>query len=359
MRARSTPPGPAGGTDAAGGSAAGIEAGSVAGTAADLLEAGGAGGSEAARRSPARSPGRLSPRLSARAVERLTALAFLAPYLSLFAVFVLAPALYGLWISFHDWDYYLPGKPWVGLDNYVALFDPESRYFEDFWMSMRATAIFTVASVPPLVAVPLVFAVILNRRFRGRTFFRGLFFAPYVLGVAVVCLMWRHLLDANVGPINHVLGLLGLPDDIPWTTGSPAVWVSLVAVTVWWTLGFNAVIYLAGLQGIPKELYEAARVDGAGRWALFRHVTLPGLRPVLLFVVTTTILASANVFGQTYILTRGAPGNETRSAIMYILEQGLRQYNMGAASAMSYVLTLCLIVISLINFRLFRTKERS
>lgn len=284
---------------------------------------------------------------------RATPYLFLAPYVVLFSVFVLAPAIYGLWISLHEWDYLLPGKPFVGLDNYAALLDDTSAVHSDFWMAMRATGIFTLFSVPFLVVLPLGVALVINRRFRGRTFFRGLFFAPFVLGVAVVCLMWRLLLDANLGLVNQLLGA-----DIPWTTSMPWAWIALVGVTVWWTLGFNSVIYLAGLQDIPRELYDAARVDGAGRWQEFRHVTLPGLRPVALFVVTTTILASANMFGQSYLLTQGAPGAETRTAIMYILEEGLVSYKMGSASAMSYVLTLALIVVSLINFRLFRTKEQ-
>ncbi|MEV0344753.1 sugar ABC transporter permease [Nonomuraea sp. NPDC050680] len=277
---------------------------------------------------------------------------FLAPYLILFSVFVLAPALFGIWVSLHDWDYMLEGKPFVGLDNYTALFDAQSPVYGDFWMSMRATGIFTVFSVPFLVVLPLGVALLLNRPFRGRTFFRGLFFAPFVLGVAVVCLMWRLLLDPNLGLVAWILGT-----PIPWTTATPWAWIALVGVTVWWTLGFNAVIYLAGMQDIPRELYDAAKVDGAGRWGEFVHVTLPGLRPVALFVVTTTILASANMFGQSYLLTQGAPGGETRTAIMYMLQQGLREYKMGSASAMSYLLTLLLILVSVVNFRLFRTRS--
>ncbi|MEV1247799.1 carbohydrate ABC transporter permease [Nonomuraea sp. NPDC050022] len=277
---------------------------------------------------------------------------FLAPYLILFSVFVLAPALFGIWVSLHDWDYMLEGKPFVGLDNYTALFDAQSPVYGDFWMSMRATGIFTLFSVPFLVVLPLGVALLLNRPFRGRTFFRGLFFAPFVLGVAVVCLMWRLLLDPNLGLVAWILGT-----PIPWTTATPWAWIALVGVTVWWTLGFNAVIYLAGMQDIPRELYDAAKVDGAGRWGEFVHVTLPGLRPVALFVVTTTILASANMFGQSYLLTQGAPGGETRTAIMYMLQQGLREYKMGSASAMSYLLTLLLILISVVNFRLFRTRS--
>ncbi|MEU6715066.1 sugar ABC transporter permease [Nonomuraea sp. NPDC046802] len=283
---------------------------------------------------------------------RATPYLFLAPYLLLFSVFVLAPGLVGLWVSLHDWDYLLENRPFVGLDNYTALFDSGSAVYADFWMAMRATGIFTLFSVPFLVVLPLGIALLLNRPFRGRTFFRGLFFAPYVLGVAVVCLMWRLLLDPNLGLIDWMLGT-----DIAWTTTLPWGWVALVGVTVWWTIGFNGVIYLAGMQDIPRELYDAAKADGAGRWAEFWHVTLPGLRPVALFVVTTTILASANMFGQSYLLTQGAPGGETRTAIMYILDQGLRQYKMGGASAMSYVLTLVLIVLSVLNFRLFRSRS--
>ncbi|MET0419719.1 MAG: sugar ABC transporter permease [Actinoplanes sp.] len=282
---------------------------------------------------------------------------FLAPYVALFATFVLAPAVYGLWISLHDWDYLLPGKPFVGLDNYQALFDSSSPVFSFFWQSMRATGIFTVLSVPLLIVVPLAIALMLNRSFPGRTFFRAVYFAPYVLGVAVIGVLWRFLLDPNLGAVNALLGAVGLPDATPWTTGLPWAWISLVGVTVWWTLGFNAVIYLAGLQDIPRELYEAARIDGSGKWAEFRHVTLPGLRPVLLFVVINTILVSSNMFGQAYLITQGAPGNETRTAIMYIAQEGLRDYRMGSAAAMSYLLTIGLLLVSLIVFRLFRNKD--
>jgi multiple sugar transport system permease protein len=292
-----------------------------------------------------------------RRTATVTPYLYLLPYAVVFATFVLGPAAYGLWISLHDWDYLLPGKPFVGLGNYRALFDPGSAVYDFFWQSMSATGLFTVASVPFLLAAPLGIALLLNRRFPGRTLFRAIYFMPYVLGVAVIGVLWRFLLDPNLGLVNAVLDAVGLPGGTPWTTALPWAWVSLVGVTVWWTLGFNAVIYLAGLQDIPRELYEAARIDGGGRWAEFRHVTLPGLRPVLLFVVVSTILASANMFGQSYLITQGAPGTETRTAIMYIAEVGLRDYRMGSAAAMSYLLTACLLAVSAIVFRLFRTGE--
>jgi multiple sugar transport system permease protein len=281
---------------------------------------------------------------------------FLAPYLVLFLVFVLLPIFLGVWISLHDWDFTLPGKPFVGLDNYVALFDSSSVTFKPFWNSMQATGIFTLFSVPLLLIVPLAVALVMNQNFRGRNVFRSIFFAPYVLGVAVVGVLWRFLLDANIGLVNSILGGLGLPDNIAWLSSLPEAWVSLVGVTVWWTLGFNAVIFLAGLQDVPGELYEAAKVDGAGAWSRFRHVTLPSLRPVTAFVTMITIIASANMFGQSFIMTSGAPGQETRTAIYYIAETGLQNFQMGSAAAASWLLTLALMLLSVIIFAVFRER---
>jgi multiple sugar transport system permease protein len=285
---------------------------------------------------------------------RLTPYLFLLPFGVLFIGFVLIPAVFGLWVSLHDYNYLLPGRPWVGLQNYIDLFTPGSRDSGDFWQSMLATGIFTVLSVPFLIVCPLGVALLLNRAFRGRSFFRAVFFAPYVLGVSVVGLLFRFVLDPNIGLVNSYLG-----HAIPWTTDVPWAWVSLVGMTVWWTLGFNAIIYLAGLQEISPELYEAAAVDGASRWDQFRAVTLPGLRPVMAFVTTVTLLASANMFGQSFLVTKGAPANETRTAIMYIASTGLGSNRQGMAAAMSYLLAVILIGISALNLRLSRRREAS
>jgi len=172
-----------------------------------------------------------------------------------------------------------------------------------------------------------------------------------------VAVLWRYLLDRNIGLINTYLGNVGLPDDIPWLSSVPEAWVALVGVTVWWTLGYNAVIFLAGLQDIPRELYEAATVDGANNWQQFWNVTFPGLRPVLSFITMITIIASANMFGQSYLMTTGGPGRETRTAIYEITQTGLRNFQMGSAAAMSYVLTLFLMLLSVVVFWLFRERK--
>jgi multiple sugar transport system permease protein len=302
-------------------------------------------------------PGGRGRRVSGIRGSRLTPYLFLAPFLTLFTVFVLVPGLLGIWISLHNWDFLLPNKPFVGAQNYLDLFDGSSVQFQSFWSSMGATGLFVLISVPFLVVLPLLLALLLHRRFPGRTFFRAIFFAPFVLGVAVIGLMWRYLLDPSFGLVNGVLGALGLPDDTAWTTSQPYAWISLAAVTIWWTMGFNAVIYLAGLGDIPVDHYEAAELDGASSWQQLRYITVPGLRPVLIFIVITTVLASANMFGQSYLITQGGPGDSTRTAIMVITDLGLSQYRMGEASAMSYVLAVFLSLVALVNFWALREKK--
>jgi multiple sugar transport system permease protein len=253
-----------------------------------------------------------------------------------------------LYISLHRYDFTLPEKPFVGFDNYSSLIDGSSPYAAIFWESLGNTWFFTVLSVPLLLVVPLLVALVLNQKFAGRNFFRAVYFAPYVLGVAVIAVLWRYLLDANVGLVNYYLG-----QSIPWLTDLPWAWVSLVGVTVWWTLGFNTAIYLAALQEVPRSLYEAASMDGANRWQQFTNVTLPGIRSVLLFIVSTTIIASVNMFGQAFLMTQGGPGTETRTAIMQISETGLRQFDSGMASAMSMIFMFFLVIVSGLVFWMF------
>ena len=292
-----------------------------------------------------------------RRAETRDAYLFLAPYLVLFVAFVIAPLVFGIWISLRDYDYSLPDKPFVGLDNYTGLIDGSSPYATPFWDSMKATWIFAVCSVPLLLVLPLLVALVMNAKFRGRNVFRAMYFAPYVLGVAVIAVLWRYLLDSNIGLVNHYLGVLGLPDDTAWLTAQPWAWISLVAVTVWWTLGFNAVIYLAALGEISPELHEAARIDGANAWQRFWNVTFPGLRPVLLFVTSVTIIASVNMFGQSFLMTQGGPGTETRTAIYQIADTGLTNFNSGASAAMSMIFSFFLMLVSAVVFFLFRERE--
>jgi multiple sugar transport system permease protein len=288
--------------------------------------------------------------------RNVTAYFFLAPFLLLFIVFIVVPIVLGLWISLHTWNPILPTKPFVGLDNYVALFTPGTLTGDNFWQSMGATGIFTAATFPLMLAIPLALASLLNRNIKGGSAFRSSLFAPYVLGVAVVGVMWNFFLNPQLGVVNAALQALGFEETIPWTSAMPWAWVSLIAVTVWWTAGFNTVILLAGMKGINPELFDAAAIDGAGAWAKFWHITLPGLRPVMLFVTTLTVISSANMFGQSFLITQGGPGDRTKTVIMYIAEEGLANQQMGPAAAMSYILFAFLAIISVINFRVQREK---
>ena len=278
-----------------------------------------------------------------------TALAFLTPFLVIFTVFVIVPVATAIWASLHRWSLGLPGTPWVGGANYRELFAGSTVTSVEFWKGMTATGIFTGLSAPLLIVLPLGLAMLLNRHFPGRTFFRAVYFAPYVLGVAVIGLLWRYLLDRQLGPINQLFGI-----DVAWTTTLPAGWVSLVVATLWWTMGFNAVIYLAALQDVPKELYEAARVDGAGAWRRFVSVTLPGITRVLQFVVAITIIASANMYGQSALITQEQPGTDTRTAIGYIAQTGIEGFDIGASSAMSMILAVTLMLLSGVVVLAFR-----
>lgn len=293
------------------------------------------------------TPSRTTPgRPGRRRGDDLAAWLFLAPYLVLFGVFVILPILLGLWISLHSWDFTLPGKPWVGLQNYRDLFTPGSVSFDPFWNSMQATGIFTVCSVPLLIVVPLVVALVMNQKFPGRNLFRAIYFAPYVLGVAVVGVLWRYLLDANIGAVNAYLGKLGLPDHITWLSSVPEAWIALVFVTVWWTLGFNAVIYLAGLQDIPKELYEAAKVDGAGGVRTFFAITIPLLREMTTLVTILTLSGAFLVFNEVMVMTGGGPSNSSQVLGTWLYQNAFLQDDMGYAAAIATVIFVITFAIS-------------
>lgn len=288
----------------------------------------------------------------------LTPYLFILPHLIFFSAFLAWPFFYGIYISLFDFDFLRPEyRPFVGLQNYANFFTPGSLQFADFWRAMVNTAEFILYSVPALVILALLLAVLLNGRYPGRNIFRALYFAPYALSVTVAAVLWRWLFQQG-GLINHYLNELGLWTP-SWLGSMPWAWVALVVATVWWTIGFNTVIFLAALQDIPETLYEAAAIDGASSWAQFRHITIPMLRPVLLFVITITLIASANLFGQPFIMTeRGGPVNQTEPIMLRIYIEGILFNRMGSASAMSIFVAAILLVFTTLNFRVFGRSEQ-
>lgn len=282
---------------------------------------------------------------------RASGLAFLftAPFFVLFVLFLLWPIISALRTSLYD-DSLVGATSWAGLENYRELLgDP------NFWAAMWHTAQFTLLSVPPLVLLPLGLALLVTRVRRLQWLFRLAFFAPYVLPVSVVVLIWNWLFQPGFGLINSYLVGIGLAE-VNWL-GQPGVaMVSAVIVTVWWTFGFNFVLFLAGLQEIPRELYEAAATDGATPGQQLRRITLPLLASTTLLVTTLQIIHSLKIFDQVYLLQLGTPGpeNSTRVALQYIYEAGFTQYRLGYASAMSFVFFLVVIAVGLVSARLVR-----
>jgi multiple sugar transport system permease protein len=280
--------------------------------------------------------------------ETRTAYCFLAPGLLLFAVYRLYPLLEGLRLSFTNARLGRLTQQWVGVANYTRLAE-DSRFGVSLWN----TAFYTVASTLPILAVPLVLALALNRgRFRG--LLRSVFFFPFTLSVVTVGLAWLWLLDPVVGPFNYYLRALGVPARSWLADPHTAMW-AIIGTTVWWVTGYYLVIYLAGLQDIPRDLYEAAALDGASSWRAFWGITLPLLRPVLLFVVVTHVIGSFQLFGQVFVLTSGGPGDATRTVVQHLYETAFQNFfQFGAASAMAWVLFAVILAFSVLQFRLLR-----
>lgn len=222
-----------------------------------------------------------------------------------------------------------------------------------FWLSFGNTVLFVVLSTPLIVGIGLLLAMALNRPGRWTGVLRTIFFAPYVLSVSVLTLIWAFLLNPQLGLIGELFRNLGL-DPISWLTSPTLAMPAIVVATLWWTVGFNVVLYLAGLQDIDKSLYEAAQIDGANYLQRFTGITWPGLRRTTLLVMVLQIIASFQIFGQVFIMTRGGPNGATRVSIQHIYESAFRDFNLGYASAMSVFLFLVMILFSVLQFRFSR-----
>ena len=293
------------------------------------------------------------PRTSVRREKSLmvrhdiSAYLFMAPFLILFGLFTLIPAVAAFVISFLHWD--IIGTPsFVGLQNFVDIFrDPL------FIQSLLNTFYFMVLSAIPLIALGLGLAILVNQKLYGRTIARALVYMPQVIMVSAVGIIWVWMYDQNWGLINYYLGLIGIPP-IGWLNNVNAALPALAITTIWWTVGSNMIIYLAGLQDIPEDLYEAARIDGANRWVLFWHITWPQLKRVNTFVIPLTIISCWRVFGQAYVMTSGGPQGRTFVVTQYIYQTAFQQFQMGPASAAAVVLLLITLTFTIIQLRAMR-----
>jgi multiple sugar transport system permease protein len=257
--------------------------------------------------------------------------AFLAPAGIILSVFVLYPIAYLVILSFTTGSFTRAGIQWAGLRNYERLlFNP------DFWQVLGNTLYFTVATVIPSLVIPLGLAVLLNRAVVGRSLLRTAYFLPSVTSLVAVGLGFRWLFQTD-GPINALLGYLGIAP-IPWLASTTWAMPVLILLSVWKQLGFNLVVFLAGLQAIPPTHYEAATLDGANSWQQFWYITLPGLRPTLWFAAITTVIFTLRSFEQPYVITGGGPLNSTNLLVFYIYNEAFAQFDFGYAAAAATVL---------------------
>ncbi|HEY0169369.1 MAG TPA: sugar ABC transporter permease [Jatrophihabitans sp.] len=276
---------------------------------------------------------------------------FSAPFLILYILFLIGPVLIGIVISLFNTTTVKSGLgSWVGLSNYADVLSSK-----DFWSSMWHSVLFTLLTTPLLVLIPLAFAILASRMARNQWFFRIAFFAPYVVPSSAVCLIFAFMYTPQTGLITNAFNWVGLtaPDFLGSTNGA---WFAVVLLTLWWTFGFNFILYTAAIQELSEEVYEAASIDGAGPWQQVRWVTVPQLRPTMSLVLILQVLASLKVFDQIYILLAGGPNYSTRPVIEYIFDTGFTAYRGGYAAAATMVYFVILVLVS-VSWLLIRNRR--
>lgn len=290
--------------------------------------------------------------------EKITPIFFLLPYLAIFTLFFIVPFMYGILISFFDWNLFFPEQTqFVGLSNYYKiLFDQESIFYTYFWNGLKNTLIYVITSVPLLISVPLILAILIDLEPKGFRIFRTILFMPTVLSISAVILVWKWQFYNNGGFINSILVRLGF-GEIPFLIQQPWAWITILIVTIWWTMGTNMVIFGAGLKNVDKALYEAAAIDGANYWQTLKFITIPSLAPQMFIVAITTMIASFNIYGQPDLLTNGGPNFSTTVLMMRI--RGLAfgaNAKAGVATSMAVAMGVIMIVLSIFQAKYLRKR---
>lgn len=286
------------------------------------------------------------PRLTQGRREELWAWVLVSPWVIGFIVFTLGPMLASLGLSLFETD--MLQARFVGLQNYATLFSfDETRSL--FWKALYNTVYYVLFSIPLTISIGFAIAVLMNQNIRGQSFYRVVYYLPAVLPGVAVSLLWLWLFDAQFGIINWVLSLFGIKG-MAWLYDTRTAKPALIIMSLWGA-GANMLIFLAGLQGIPTQLYEAAMIDGAGLWRRFTRITVPMISPTLFFVLVTESIYSFQVFTSSYIMTRGGPANATLMYVLYLYNLAFRQFNMGFASALAWVFFIIIMLVTVVMFR--------
>jgi len=284
--------------------------------------------------------------MTLRRKEALAAWLFLSPSFVGFVVFVFGAVLVSLGLSFFEWD--MLTKPnFVGLKNFTKLI------FEDrtFHLVFRNTLWFVLGTVPTRVLLGLAFALVLVRNIPGRTFFRAAIFLPVIIPTVAAAMVWRWIFNADFGLLNDFLYQIGVSNLPRWLSQPKWALTAIVILSVWKDVGFSTVLFMAGLQGIPSTVYEAAKLDGANSWRIFLHITLPLLSPTTFFVIVINVISSFQVFDQAYVLTGGGPGNATNTIVYYIYNNAFQWFRMGYAAAVAWLLFAVIFIATFIQFK--------
>jgi multiple sugar transport system permease protein len=274
------------------------------------------------------------------------AYSFVLPNLLGFAAFTLAPMVFALALSLMSWDGANPIK-WVGLRNFAQMFRDDT-----FWISTFNTLYYVVGTVPTTMIASLLLAVLLNRGLRGRNVFRAIYFFPYVASLVAVAVVWNMMFHPSMGPVNNLLRSLGVQNPPAWSASTKWAMPTIIGASVWRNAGYYMVIYLAALQGIPRELYEAARIDGASSWQSFRKITIPLLTPATFFVTIMLTIQGFKVFDLVYVMTQGGPGRATNVLVFTIWDRAFIYSQFGYSSAVAMVLLAIVLVITVLQFRM-------
>lgn len=276
--------------------------------------------------------------------------AVLIPTICFYLIFYYFPIIYGAFLSFYDWMLGSPQNPFIGLGNFVTAFNDST-----FRISLRNTLYFAFLSIPIELALSMGISLLLNRIKVGLSLFRGIYFVPALTSAVAAVILWKWLYQPRYGLFNQILEMMGLPA-LRWLNSASLALPSIMIMTIWMGMGYTILILLAGLSGIPDVYYEAAKLDGANLWQLFRRITLPLLQPTMLFLLVVGAIGKLQVFTQVYLMTEGGPADSSRVLVLYIFDSGFHYLKMGYASAVAFILFGVILILTLIQLRMLRIK---